>query len=339
MKRAAVFLALAALLLTGSVAFAGSDKPLAGQSISIFTAATGKDEIFAEFTKDTGIVVHYLDMSSGEVLTRLRASEGKNIADAWYGGGVDSFLNAGKEGYLEPYRSPEAELIPEQFKDKEGYWTGLSLVAVDLIINENVMKDKNLPMPKSWEDLGKPEYKGEVMMSNPTISGTNYAVLFHIIQTYGEERGWDIIRKMDGNIPFYTKRGAAPPNQAALGEVAIGIDPYDVGVKLIEEGHPVVSVFPEDGTPGFLAPIAIMKDAKNMDAAKAFVDWCLSKKGQEVQMANTAKVGARPDAEVPEYLKGLKEAKVVVVDPVKAGEMRSEILDRWQKEFGDKAEQ
>nr|WP_321501918.1 ABC transporter substrate-binding protein [uncultured Dethiosulfovibrio sp.] len=339
MKKVAALLAMAALLVTGSMAFAGSDKPLAGQNISIFCAATGENEIFAEFTKDTGIVVNYLSMSSGEVLTRLRASKGKNIADAWYGGGVDSFLVAGQEGYLESYRSPEAELIPEQYKDKEGYWTGLSLVAVDLIINKDVMKDKNLPMPKTWEDLGKPEYKDEVMMSNPTISGTNYSVLFYIIEAYGEERGWEIINKINENIPFYTKRGSGPPNKAAMGEVAIGIDPYDVGVKLIEQGQPVISVFPEDGTPGSLAPVAIMKDAKNMDAAKAFVDWCLSKRGQEVQMANTAKVGTRPDAEVPDYLKGLKNAKVVIVDPVKSGEMRDEILDRWQKDCGDKAEQ
>ncbi len=338
MRKTLGLMALIFAMLAGSTASAEQGKPLEGQSISIFTAATGKDEVFAEFTKDTGITVNYLEMSSGEVLTRLRASKGKNIADAWFGGGIDSFTVAGDEGFLEPYKSPESELIPEQYKDPDGYWTGLSLVAVDFIINQEVMKEKNLPLPKSWEDLGKPEYKGEVMMSNPTISGTNYSVLFHILQAYGEERGWDLIKKMDGNIPFYTKRGAGPPNKAAMGEVAIGIDPYDVGVKLIEQGHPVISVFPEDGTPGSLAPIAIMKGAKNMDAAKAFVDWCLSKKGQEVQMANTAKVGTRPDAQVPDYLKGLSEAKIVLVDPVKAGEMRSEILDRWQKEFGDKAE-
>ena len=191
MKRATALLALAALLVTSSMALAGSDKPLAGQNISIFCAATGEDKIFAEFTKDTGIVVNYLSMSSGEVLTRLRASKGKNIADAWYGGGVDSFLVAGQEGYLESYRSPEAELIPEQYKDKDGYWTGLSLVAVDLIINKDVMKDKNLPMPKTWEDLGKPEYKGEVMMSNPHHLGHQLlgAFLHHRGLRRGERMG------------------------------------------------------------------------------------------------------------------------------------------------------
>lgn len=340
MRRVVALVAMVALaVLVGSAAFADADRPLAGRSISIFTAATGKDETFAEFTKDTGIEVHYLEMSSGEVLSRLRASGGKNLADAWFGGGVDSFIAAGEEGYLESYRSPEAEMIPDEYKSSDGYWTGLSLVAVDLIVNTDVLKEKNLPLPKTWLDLGNTDYKDELIMSNPTISGTNYAVLFHLIQIYGEEAGWDLIQKMDANIPFYTKRGAAPPNKAAMGEVAIGIDPYDIGVQIVAQGYPVVSVFPEEGVPGFIAPIALMKGAKDMEAAKAFIDWCLSKRGQEVQMTYTAKVGTRPDAEVPEYLQGLGKAKIVVADPVKVGEMRDSILDRWQQEFGDKAEQ
>jgi len=327
------------VMFSGPMAFASADKTLAGQTISIFIAATGIDEIMAEFTKDTGIKVNYLNMSSGEVLTRLRAAKGKVLADAWFSGGVDSYVEAAREGFLEPYISPESEKIPAEYKDPDGYWTGLSVCAVDFLINKDVMKEKGLPMPKSWADLGKPEYKGEILMSNPAISGTNYSVLFHLIQIFGEEQGWEYINKLDSNIPFYTKRGAAPPNKASLGEVAIGIDPYDCGVKLIEQGYPVVSVFPEEGTPGFISPIAIMKGAKNMEAAKAFVDWCLSKRGQEVQMAHTAKVGTRPDADVPEYLRGLKGAKIVVVDAVKSGEMRKSIIERWQKEFGSKAEQ
>ncbi|MCF4114148.1 MULTISPECIES: ABC transporter substrate-binding protein [Dethiosulfovibrio] len=338
MRKTTILIALSAILATASISFAQTDKPLKGQSISIFAAATGIDETFAEFTKDTGIKVNYLEMSSGEVLTRLRASKGKNLADAWFGGGVDSFMVAGQEGFLESYVSPEAEKIPEEYRDPDGFWTGLSLVAVDFIVNEDILREKGISAPKSWIDLGKPEYKGEVMMSNPTISGTNYSVIFEILEIFGEEKGWEVIRNIDANIPFYTKRGSAPPNKAAMGEVAIGIDPYDVGVKLIAQGHPVISVFPEEGTPGSLAPVAIMKGAKNVEAAKAFVDWCLSKRGQEVQMANTAKVGTRPDAEVPEYLRGLKDAKIILVDPIKSGERREEILGRWQKEFGEKTE-
>ncbi len=340
MKKVFAALLLACLVVSaGSMAFASADKPLAGETISIFIAATGIDEIMAEFTKDTGIKVNYLEMSSGEVLTRLRAANGKALADAWFSGGVDSYVKAGQEGFLEPYISPESEKIPAQYKDPNGYWTGLSVCAVDFIINKDVVKEKNLPMPTSWVDLGKPEYKGEIIMSNPAISGTNYSVLFHLIQLFGEEKGWDLIEKINANIPFYTKRGAAPPNKAALGEVAIGIDPYDCGVKIIEQGYPVASVFPKEGTPGFISPIAILKGTKNMEVAKAFVDWCLSKRGQEVQMAHTAKVATRPDADVPEYLRGLGEAKIIVVDPVKSGEMRKSIVERWQKEFGNKAEQ
>ena len=79
---------------------------MAADSISIFIAYTGIKPILEAFTRDTGIKVEYLEMSSGEVLTRIRAA-GKAQADAWFGGGLDSYVAAASEGFLEPYISPE----------------------------------------------------------------------------------------------------------------------------------------------------------------------------------------------------------------------------------------
>lgn len=61
------------------------------------------------------------------------------------------------------------------------------------------MKEKGLEAPKSWEDLTKPEYKGEIIMSNPAISGTNYAVVNALLQTKGDA-GWDYFSKFEKTL-------------------------------------------------------------------------------------------------------------------------------------------
>lgn len=333
---------IAALLLFCLFSLSGAataaDRSCEGQTLSIFIAATGIDGIMSEFTKDTGIKVNYMSMSSGEVLTRLRASGGKALADAWFSGGVDSYIKAGEEGFLELYRSPEAEVIDAKYKDSAGYWTGMSFCGVDFLVNTEVLKEKGIEAPKSWTDLTKPVYKGEILMANPNVSGTAYSIIFHILDLMGEEEGWAYLKALDENIPYYTKRGSGPPNKVSMGEAAVGLDPYDCGVKIIEKGFPVVSVFPEEGAPAFLSPVAMFKGAQNPEAARIFVDWCLSKRGQEVQMQNTAKVGTRPDVVVPAYLQGLKEANLKLMNVGEAGKRRKAIVERWTAEFGNKGE-
>ena len=59
-------------------------------SLKVVAAYGGKEKIFQQFTKDTGIKVDFIDMSSGEVLSKLQAEKGKPSADVWFGGGLDS---------------------------------------------------------------------------------------------------------------------------------------------------------------------------------------------------------------------------------------------------------
>lgn len=81
--------------------------------------------VASEFEKDTGIKVNFVRMSGGETLSRIRAEKNNPQASVWYGGSADSFIMAKKEGLLEAYKSPNAEKIKPEFKDADGYWTGI----------------------------------------------------------------------------------------------------------------------------------------------------------------------------------------------------------------------
>lgn len=307
-----------------------------GGTLSMFAAATDVDKIMQAFTEDSGITVEYIEMSSGEVLTRLRASGGKALADVWYGGGLDSYLAAGKEGFLLPYVSPQRAGIHERYLDKEGHWTSMSRNIVEILVNKDVLAAKKLPMPKRFADLARPEYKGEVAMSTPAVSGTFFFMIAELLEHYGWEEGWKLLEAIDKNIPYYARRGAEPANKAAMGEIAIAIAPFDTGYKLRSEGYPLVSVLPEEGAPWYFSPLAILKGAKNEKEAKIFVDWMLSEKGQAQIAKYAPPAPVRDGIPLADSVSALGTAKLIECDIVKVAGERARILDTWQEKFGSK---
>lgn len=324
---------LAALMLVALPAYAAAPTD---KKVSIYIAYTGIKPILEQFTADTGIAVEYLEMSSGEVLTRLRAAKGKNQADVWFGGGLDSYVGAAKEGFLEPYVSPERKSYSKMFYNADGLWSGISLGAVDIVVNTEIMAKKNLPMPTSWADLTKPVYKGEVLMATPAVSGTFYAMVWGILQTFGEDKGWKLLEAIDANVPYYSKRGAEPANKVSTGEAAIAIAPFDTGEDLKAKGYKVATVFPKDGVPWYIAPVALFKGARSPEAGKALIDWVLSKKGQAALAKYNTQAPLRPGVKLEPNVSAMRHSKLMKMDVVKGGDERSRILAIWQEKFGSK---
>ena len=153
-----------------------------------------------EFQKDTGIKVEAVRMSSGEVLGRIRAEKNNPKASVWWGGPADAFIAAKQDGLLEKYQSPNAAKIPAKFKDPDGFWTGIYVGYLGFSSNAKLLKEKNIPVPQTWQDLLRPELKGQVSMANPGASGTAYTLLATIVQLMGEEKGLVYMKKLNGQI-------------------------------------------------------------------------------------------------------------------------------------------
>lgn len=341
MKRiiAAVLIMVFLLGLTGcSTTSKSPAQPTGGESktLKVVAAYGNKEKIFDAFTKDTGIKVEFLDMSSGEVLARAEAEGGKPMADVWFGGGLDSFIGAKMKGLLEKYESKEAAAISQEYKDKENYWYGVSLVMVGIMTNDEILKQKGLPAPKTWADLTDPKYKGEILIADPGISGTNYAMLSCILQTKGKDEGWKYFIDLAKNVPFFAKRGGEPPMKVAAGEAAIGIIPMSGEFFALKSKAPVTLYFAEDGIPWVPAGLAIFKNSKNIENAKIFVDWALSAKGQNIIAEADPRVMVRSDVPIPEIMKDFSKDKLMKVDFEIFGTQRKETLDQWDAKINKK---
>lgn len=326
------------LLLTTLLTFSAFYTSILAKNLKVVAAYGNKEKIFQEFTKETGIKVEFLDLSSGEVLSRIQAEGEKPSADIWFGGGIDSFIAAKDRNLLEKYESKEVKYINPEYRDFDGYWSGVSLVLVGFMTNNELLKEKNLPTPKIWKDLANPLYKDEVMMANPAISGTNYAMVNGIIQGMGEKEAWLYFKELNNNVPFLAKRGGEPPKKVASGEFALAVIPMSGEFISMEGKYPVTTIYPEDMIPWVPAGMAIFKNAENLDEAKAFVDWALSKKGQEFIRDQDPRMMVRNDIEIPKSIKNIDKSKLIKIDIEALGKNREEILKKWNDQFGNKAQ-
>jgi len=269
--------------------------PLAGCSggekeLNMYVAYGNPEIVAQEFEKATGIKVNFLPMSSGEVLTRLKAEKANPQTDIWFGGGSDAFLDATNEGLLHAYKAPNATNVDPVFKDADGYWTAVSIVVVGLVASDTRLNNKGLELPKTWADLTAAGFYNEISSPDPNISGTAYTAISGILQILGEEQGWQFLDSLFANIEFLEKSGSAPPSKALQGEYCIGIAPDPHITAIDNPGAPVSVVFPEDGVLAWPSPVAIVNGAKNLENAKTFVNWTLSDEGQKVLMQASPRV-------------------------------------------------
>lgn len=302
-----------------------------GRTLNVVATSDKYKTLFDEFTKQTGAKVEFLSMSSGEVISRAKA-EGKPMADVWFGGGLDAFMAAKDDGLLELYKSPNSEDIADEYKDADGAWIAKGITVAGFLVNNSVIEEKSLTVPKTWEELADSKYEGEVIMSNPAVSGTNYAVVKGLLDQYGEEAGWEYIKKLNANIAFYGKRGKDPQEKTQAGEFAIGIIPVDKSAFDAADESGLTVVYPEDAIPWVPEGVAIFKGSDNTDVAKAFVDFMLTTKAQEMIAELDGKDSAqivKPGVKGLEL--GLPKDKLIKEDLSTFGTDRERILAEFAK--------
>ncbi len=91
-----------------------------------------------------------------------------------------------------------------------------------VVYNTKVLADNGLDVPKTYEDLLKPEYKNLISIPNPKSSGTGYAFYNGLISTLGEEKATEYFDKLNGNIKEYSTSGSTPIKSVDRGEIAVG---------------------------------------------------------------------------------------------------------------------
>lgn len=289
-----------------------------------------------EFEAKYGITVNYVRMSSGEALARVQAEKDNPQFDIWWGGPIDSFVAAKGEGLLEAYDSPNyANLIdPVKMKDVDNQWVGIYVGTLGFATNKDwLAANPGVEPPKSWDDLLKPEFKGQVMVAHPSSSGTSYTALATVLQIRGEEAGWEYLKKYAGQISQYTKSGAAPAKFVGQGEAAVAIVfSHDIVNEIENNKLPLELTFPEEGTGYEIGGMGLIKGAKHPQAARLWFDWALTPEAQALGptfAAYQAPTVKGVELSHPELL----EVNLIDYDFIWAGEHKKEFVDKFTNEI------
>ena len=291
----------------------------------------------AAFEEETGVDTNYVRLSSGEALARLQAGAEAPEFSVWWGGPADGFVAANAEGLLEAYDSPNAAPIAAENKSTEpGVWTGVYVGALGFCSNTAVLEDLGVDAPTSWDDLLDPALEGQVAIAHPASSGTAYTALYtQVLRLGGEDEAIAYVQDLHQNILQYTSSGAAPAEMAGRGEVAVSVVFSHDCVRNIDAGFTdLETTFPEEGTGYEIGGVALIANAPEPNAAKAWIDWSLTAEVQELGATEAAsfQLPTNPDAAVDERSVNLEEVTLIEYDFQAAGEARESLTARFEDE-------
>ncbi len=332
-------LALATSVAIGSLWASGS-----AYALTLYCSA---DEAWCQqlktgFEAETGIRVDMTRKSSGETFAQVKAESSNPKGDIWWGGTGDPHLQAAAEGLTEAYaESPRrAELYDWAIKQSDaagGKTIGVYSGALGFGYNKDLLAKNNLPEPKCWADLIKPEFKGHIQVANPNSSGTAYTLLATLVQLMGEDKAFEYLKALHKNVNQYTKSGSAPIKAAGTGETTVGIVFLHDAVAQVVAGYPVVPVAPCEGTGYEIGSMSIIKGARNEDEAKKFYDWVLQASVQEKAVeVNSFQIPSNKSAKLSDKIPDISQIKLIDYDFVKYGssDERKRLLGKWDSDVG-----
>lgn len=211
--------------------------------------------------------------------------------------GIDIFFGAGNtphqyladEGLLEQYQ-PKADYLAatdavfsgSRMYDKDHLWHGVVLSSFGILYNKQLLKQLDLTIPGSWEDLGKSEYHNHIILADPSLSSSIATTYEMIVQSEADwQHGWSKLLNILGNAKKFTAGSSTATNATVIGEAVIAacIDYY--GALAVQQSPDDLGyISPKAGTGFTPDPISILKNPPNKLAATRFVDYVLSFEGQ-----------------------------------------------------------
>ena len=347
MKRAALsafaLLGASAAVLSGCSSSATEATGSGGEEITdkelTFICSPQEDwcqALSAAFTAETGIKANYVRLSGGEAVARLGATGDKPEFDAWFGGGAEGHVAAAEQGFIEEYVSPNAEVIPADYKAADGLWTGVYVGALSFCSNTDVLDRIGAKAPESWQDLLDPKFKSNVAMAHPGTSGTAYQALWTQVELNDgdQDKALAYFGKLHSNILQYSKSGSAPGQMAGRGEVATGIIFAQDCQKFINEGFTnLTTTFPEEGMTYEVGAVSKIKNGAHSQAAEKFIDWTLTAKAQDIAATvGSYSVPTNPDATITDDMVDLDSLNLIHEDITVAGDARVELTARFDAE-------
>lgn len=286
------------------------------------------------FEEKYDVKVELIQAGTGELFTKLESEKNAPVADIIFGGAYSQYAQSTE--LFEEYVPEENDQLVDAYQNTTGFYTPYTIDGSVIVVNPDLIGDIDIT---GYEDLLNEELKGKIATADPANSSSAFAQLTNMLAAkggYESDEAWnyvtDLFTLIDGKI---SSSSSNVYKTVADGEMAVGLTYEDPTVKLLNDGANVEIIYPEEGTVFLPASAAIIKGAENLENAKLFIDFVISKEVQDVLGTTTTNRPVRKDAETSENMKELTEIKTLEEDMDYVIENKEKIVTKYNDIFVD----
>lgn len=249
------------------------------------------ERIANAFCAKTGIGVNIVRNSTFRVREQLMSEIENGVlkADVLTIADVGTYIELKNKDHLMEYASPQYEYYPDDYKDPN-YWGTVSAFGICMAYDDSRLTDP----PQQWTDLLDERWKGHIGLEDINTAGSQYGQYYLLREKLGENFWETLLSTQEPKIYYRTEELA---NALLNGEIDVAgeFSIHTVYSYRIKKGTTIHGIYPEEGIPLILNPIAIMNQTEHPDEAKMFMDFLLSKDGQELMQRLSYKYSVRDD--------------------------------------------
>lgn len=284
----------------------------------------------------TGVTVPLDNKNSGQSLAQLVAEKASPVADVVYYG-VTFGIQAKKDGVTAPYKPAHWNEIPDGLKDPQGNWFAIHSGTLGFMVNVDALRGK--PVPQSWADLQKPEYKGLIGYLDPASAFVGYVGAVAINQALGGSLdnfgpAFKYFKDLQKNQPIVPKQTAYA--RVLSGEIPILLD-YDFNAyrARYKDHANVAFVIPKEGTVVVPYVMSLVNKAPHEAEGRKVLDFVLSDAGQAL-WANAylrpVRSGAVSKEVQARFLPATEYARAKPVDFSRMADVQKAFSEQYLKE-------
>ncbi|HSQ80933.1 MAG TPA: ABC transporter substrate-binding protein [Casimicrobiaceae bacterium] len=283
-----------------------------------------------------GITVPQDNKNSGQALAQLVAEKASPVADVTYLG-VTFGIQAKEDGVIAPYKPAHWDEIPAGLKDPDGYWFTIHSGTLGFMVNVDALRGK--PVPKSWKDLLKPEYKGMIGYLDPASAFVGYVGAVAVNNAFGGTLdnftpAIDYFKQLKKNDPIVPKQTSYA--RVLSGEIPILLD-FDFNAyrgKYKDKAN-IAFVIPSEGTVVVPYVMALVKHGPGAANARKVLDFTLSDEGQAVwanAFLRPVRASAMTKEAASKFLPASDYARAKAVDFAKMAAVQKAFTERYLKD-------
>lgn len=288
--------------------------------------------LVSEFESQSGIKVEVIAAGTGELLKRVESEQANPLGDIFWGGSLSTMKP--QMNLFESYQSVNEDAVRDDMKNVEGPLTRFTDIPSVLMINTDLIGNIEV---NGYEDLLNPELKGKIAHADPSKSSSSYEHLINMLYAMGNgnpDAGWDYVGKLCENLDGKLLSGSSAVYKGvADGEYVVGLTFEEGAAKYVADGAPVKIVYMEEGVISKPDGVYIIKNAKNMDNAKKFIDFITGKDAQTIIVEQLNRRSVRKDVEAPSYLTPKEDMNIIFDDEQLVVEKKQEWLEKFNDIF------